>query len=87
MRIKVADSREAVWIEFADDAHVDVTRALYSVKTERPELLRRWGNNEGELRDALDVFINGENIRYREGMGTELRNGDEVYVISLIAGG
>lgn len=87
MRIKVADGREAVWIVFADDAHVDVTRALHSVKTERPELLRRWGNGEGQLRGNLDVFINGENIRYQEGMDTELRDGDEVYVISLIAGG
>ncbi len=87
MRIKVADGRESVWIVFADDAYVDITRALHSAKNESPELLRRGGNGEGQLSGNLDVFINGENIRYREGMDTELRDGDEIYVISIIAGG
>jgi molybdopterin synthase sulfur carrier subunit len=42
---------------------------------------------QARLRESLPVFINGEHIRYRQGLQTELKNGDEVYVIPLIAGG
>ena len=87
MRIKVSDSREAVLIEFEVDTHVDISRALQSVTTERPEILRRWCDDVGQLRVNLNVFLNSENIRYREGMATQLSDGDEVYVIAHIAGG
>ena len=87
MRIKVSDSREAVLIEFEVDMHVDISRVLQSVTTEKPEILRRWCDDEGQLRGNLNVFLNSENIRYREGMATQLSDGDEVYVIAHIAGG
>ncbi|MCJ7567393.1 MAG: MoaD/ThiS family protein [Anaerolineales bacterium] len=87
MRIKVADGRGAVWIEFVEDTQVDVSRALHAVKMEKPEILQRWCDEEGQLRGNLDVFLNGENIRYQEGLTTQLRDGDEVYVIAHIAGG
>jgi molybdopterin converting factor small subunit len=35
----------------------------------------------------LPVFVNGENIRYQNGMATELHDGDEVYIVPLITGG
>jgi molybdopterin converting factor small subunit len=46
-----------------------------------------WRDGLGRLRESLPVFVNGEHIRYRQGMQTVLKEGDEIYVIPLIAGG
>jgi sulfur-carrier protein len=50
-------------------------------------LIATWCDEQGQLRESLPVFVNGEHIRYRQGLQTELQAGDEVYVIPLVAGG
>jgi len=87
MRVKIADSREASWVDFAEDDQVDIARALGTAAREKPILLQRWGDDAGKLHGRLEIFINGENIRYLNGMDTELQDGDIVYVIPLVAGG
>lgn len=54
---------------------------------QRPDLYQRWCDQEGRLRTSLAVFVDGEHIRYREGLETRLSEGNEVYVIPLITGG
>ena len=87
MRLKLAYGREELWIEFPKDSPVNVAQALQSVRDGRPGVYERWCDKEGRLRDSLAVFVNGEHIRYRRGLETELSDGDKVYVIPLIAGG
>ena len=64
-----------------------VEQLLNSVGNTRPQLIASWCDERGRLRESLPVFINGEHIRYRQGLQTKLQDGDEVYVIPLIAGG
>jgi molybdopterin synthase sulfur carrier subunit len=87
VRLKLAYGREELWIEYPEGAPVDVARALDSVKETRSGANQGWFDTEGRLRTSLTVFVNGENIRYRKGLETELNDGDEVYVIPMIAGG
>jgi molybdopterin synthase sulfur carrier subunit len=87
LRLKVAYSREELWVEFPEGVPVNVTQVLQSVKEKRPGVYQRWCNDEGQLRTSLAVFVNRENVRYRKGLGTELNDGDEVYVIPMAAGG
>lgn len=87
MRLKLTYGREGLWIEYPEGTPVDVARALDSVKEKRSGVYEAWCDAEGRLRTSLTVFVNGENIRYRKGLETELNDGDEVYVIPRIAGG
>jgi len=87
MRLKLAYSREEFWIEFPEGTPVNVAQALQSVKEKRPRVYQRWCDNQGRLHSSLAVFVNRENVRYREGLDTELNDGDEVYVIPMAAGG
>ncbi|MCR4406345.1 MAG: MoaD/ThiS family protein [Anaerolineae bacterium] len=87
MRIQLAYGREKLWIEFPEGGTVDVGQALQAIKDVRPEIYERWCDQDGQLRRSLTIFVNGENIRYRQGLETGLSDGDEVYVIPLIAGG
>ena len=87
MHLKIAFGSKNLWLQFPEDAKVDVARVLESVKERHPGVLERWCDTEGRLRSSLSVFVNGEHIRYRKGMDTSLQDGDEVYVIPLMAGG
>ncbi len=41
----------------------------------------------GTLRPFLNVFVNGEDIRFGEGLETPVRDGDEVSIVPSVAGG
>ncbi len=41
----------------------------------------------GTLRPFLNVFVNGEDIRFGEGLETAVRDGDEVSIVPSVAGG
>ncbi len=87
MRLKLAYKREEMWIDFPEDTPVSVAQALQSVKERQPGVYQSWCDAEGQLRHSLAVFVNREHIRYQDGLETELNDGDEVYVISMMAGG
>jgi molybdopterin synthase sulfur carrier subunit len=87
MRLKLACGREELWFEFPEGTPVNVAQVLQSARDRRPDVYERWCDREGRLRSSLAVLVNREHIRYREGLETELGDGDEVYVIPIIAGG
>lgn len=64
-----------------------VEQLLAAAGKNRPEMVAAWCDEQGSLRESLPVFINGEHIRFRQGLQTGLKEGDEVYIIPLIAGG
>lgn len=41
----------------------------------------------GEVHDHINIYVNGEAIEALEGLGTPLRDGDEVAIIPALAGG
>jgi sulfur-carrier protein len=40
-----------------------------------------------QLRPLVNVYVDGEDVRSRSGLETELRGGEEVRVVAAIAGG
>lgn len=53
---------------------------------ENGEFLERI-TERGELRPFLNVFVNGDDIRFANGLKTPVSDGDEVSIIPSIAGG
>ena len=41
----------------------------------------------GELRRFVNVYVNGEDVRFLDGLATQLAEGDEVSIIPAVAGG
>ena len=44
-------------------------------------------NERNELRPLVNVYVDGEDIRGRSGVDTELRGGETVRVVAAVAGG
>ncbi len=87
MRLKLSFGRDILFSEFADKSPVRLEPVLRSVKESHPKIYTSWCDGDGQLRSSLPIFVNGEHIRYKDDMETELHDGDEVYIVPLIAGG
>ena len=49
--------------------------------------LRERITEDGTLRRFVNVYVSGEDIRFQEGLDTELSDGDEVTILPAVAGG
>ena len=87
MHLKLSYGREVLLSEFPDDDPVTVRQVMQAVKTGYPQIHARWCDAQGNLRETLTVFVNGDHIRYRNGLETVLAAGDEIYIVPLITGG
>ena len=63
-----------------------VGEALDAVFNEHEDLRARI-TEDGTLRRFVNVYVSGEDIRFQEGLDTELSDGDEVTILPAVAGG
>ena len=48
---------------------------------------RRVLEGDGTPRSLINIYINGKNAKFSDGMETVLKNGDDVYILPAVAGG
>ena len=63
-----------------------VGEALDAVFDQHVELRERI-TEDGGLRRFVNVYVSGEDIRFQDGLETELSDGDEVTILPAVAGG
>ena len=64
-----------------------VRELLDDLGRENPGLLERIIGDDGDIRQFLNVFVNGSDIRYEDDLDTKVSAGDEVSIVPSIAGG
>ena len=52
-----------------------------------PELKQNLYEDEGSIRNFINIYVNDEDIRYADGMQTGLKDGDRIQIVPSIAGG
>jgi sulfur-carrier protein len=52
-----------------------------------PGVRQRVQDEQGTLRPHVNVFVNGESIRYLDGLATPLAESDEVWILPAVSGG
>ena len=52
-----------------------------------PGMKERLCDETGDLRRFVNVYINGEDVRFQAGLATPLTGGDEVSIVPAVAGG
>lgn len=48
---------------------------------------RRVFDGNGQPRSLINIYINGKNAKFTDGLNTTLHDGDEVYILPAVAGG
>ncbi len=64
-----------------------VTDLLNVLEDECPGIKSRLCNETGQIRQFVNFYVNSEDIRFLEGAGTALQDGDEVSIVPAVAGG
>jgi sulfur-carrier protein len=64
-----------------------VSDALALLWTEYPGLRDRVITELGELRPHVQVFVDGDSIRYADGFATAVQEGSEIVIMPALSGG
>jgi molybdopterin synthase sulfur carrier subunit len=52
-----------------------------------PGFKERLIDENGELRYFVNIYLNGEDVRFLEGLATAAKSGDEISIVPAVAGG
>ena len=58
-----------------------------SLESSYPGLKERLIDENGELRYFVNIYLNGEDVRFLQGLETFTATGDEVSIVPAVAGG
>ena len=65
----------------------DITNIISDLENKYPGIKDRICEENGEIRPFVNIFVNGEDIRYLEGLNSKLSENDEVSIVPAVAGG
>jgi MoaD family protein len=72
--------------EVSSDA-VDVAGVISELETRYPAIRGRLRDESGALRRFVNLYVNGEDVRFKNGLDTSLSSGDELSIVPAVAGG
>ena len=58
-----------------------------SLESDYPGFKERLVDENGELRYFVNIYVNGEDVRFLKGLETSTSTGDEVSIVPAVAGG
>ena len=73
-------------IDLSEDCST-IGAALASLGEWAPGVLDRVMDETGEIRTHVNVFLNGESVRFLEGLRTPVPDGSTILILAAISGG
>ena len=73
-----------------DKASVDgsnISECIDALNGQFPGIKERLCDETGELRHFVNIYINGEDVRFLKGLETATKSGDEISIVPAVAGG
>ena len=64
-----------------------VASVIDALDAEFPGIKGRLCDDTGQLRNFVNVYVNGEDVRFEDGLNTATKAGDEVSIVPAVAGG
>jgi sulfur-carrier protein len=64
-----------------------VAALVHDVEQRHPGIKERICDDEGKVRRFVNIFVNGDDIRFLNNLDTAIKDGDEVSIVPAIAGG
>lgn len=64
-----------------------IAECIEGMEAQFPGIKDRLCDENGEIRRFVNVYVNGEDVRFLAGGATALRAGDEVSIVPAVAGG
>lgn len=64
-----------------------VAALVNDIEQQYPGIKERICDEGGNVRRFVNIFVNGDDIRFLDNLDTALKDGDEVSIVPAIAGG
>ena len=64
-----------------------INALITAMNARYPGIQERLCDESGTLRRFLNIYVNGEDIRFKDNQTTALQDGDEVSIVLAVAGG
>ncbi len=64
-----------------------INEIVGSLESEFPGIKERLCDEQGDLRNFVNVYVNGEDVRFLSGLQTPIEAGAEVSIVPAVAGG
>lgn len=65
----------------------DLSQMIDRLESDYPGFKERLLDEDGELRYFVNIYVNGEDIRFDQGLRTSIKSGDEISIVPAVAGG
>jgi molybdopterin synthase sulfur carrier subunit len=64
-----------------------IAAVVQDIETRHPGLKERICDESGKVRRFVNVYVNGDDIRFLDNLDTAVKDGDEISIVPAIAGG
>jgi molybdopterin synthase sulfur carrier subunit len=79
---RMTNGQEKVEMEASDLADM-----IEKLESSYPGFKERLIDENGELRYFVNIYLNGEDVRFLNGLATAAKSGDEISIVPAVAGG
>lgn len=69
------------------DSEGTVGTVLDTLEGQYPGISERLRDDSGEIRRFVNIYVNGDDVRFLDGTATPLKAGDEMSIVPAMAGG
>ena len=64
-----------------------LSNMIEELESNYPGFKERLIDENGELRYFVNIYVNGEDVRFLDGLDTQTNSGDEISIVPAVAGG
>ncbi len=64
-----------------------IAEFIDGMETAYPGIKERLMDESGQLRYFVNIYLNGEDVRFLQGVDTATQSGDEISIVPAVAGG
>jgi molybdopterin synthase sulfur carrier subunit len=74
-------------IEVVNSDATSLREAVEKLEAEFPGIKERIVDDSGEIRRFVNIYVNGDDVRFLDNLNTALKPGDDVSIVPAVAGG
>ena len=79
---RVTNGQDKVSVEGSN-----LSEIVGSLDAQFPGLKERLCDEQGEIRNFVNIYVNGEDVRFLQGLDSATKSGDEISIVPAVAGG
>jgi molybdopterin synthase sulfur carrier subunit len=74
-------------IEVVNTEATSLREAVDKLESDFPGIKERIVDDSGEIRRFVNIYVNGDDVRFLDNLNTVLKPGDDVSIVPAVAGG